>query len=218
MRDLASASARRAQLLWLMLTAAAFGFVEGAVVVYLRAVAYPEGFAFPLREVPPLLLKTEVLREAATLLLILGFANAARRRPLARFAVFALVFGVWDLGYYLTLKGALDWPASLLDWDILFLIPAPWTSPVLAPVLVSLALVGFALPLLLAPEERAWPIRRAHWLLASAGGALILASFFRNAELVMAGGTPSRYSWWLFLIGMALGLGSAGAVFARRRP
>jgi len=90
----------------------------------------------------------EVAREAATLLMLLGVAMLAERRPLRRFAAFAFCFGVWDIVYYVMLRAAIGWPASLLEWDILFLIPAPWTSPVLAPVLVSLALIGAAVLIL----------------------------------------------------------------------
>ena len=40
----------------------AMGFIESAVVVYLRAIYYPEGFAFPLRSLDPGIVSTEVLR------------------------------------------------------------------------------------------------------------------------------------------------------------
>ena len=33
---------------WLIVYAAAMAYVEAAVVVYLRALYYPQGFAFPL--------------------------------------------------------------------------------------------------------------------------------------------------------------------------
>jgi hypothetical protein len=216
--ELDKLSGRLRQLLWLLLAGGAFGFIEAAVVVYLRELAYPEGFTFPLREISTLLLRTELLRELATLTLLLALARATRRRALPRFAVFALSFGVWDLAYYLFLKLLLGWPAGLLDWDILFLIPAPWVSPVLAPVLVSLALIACALPILLAPGDRSWRIGPARWVLMTLGGLLILASFLWNSAAVQAGGLPGAYPWWLFSLGMILGLGAAIPALARTTP
>ena len=35
-----------------------------------------------------------------------------------------------------------------MDWDVLFLIPVVWASPVLYPVLVSLAMFAFAVAIL----------------------------------------------------------------------
>ena len=140
-------------LLWCTIFATAFGVVEGAVVVYLRELYYPEGFAFPLKEMAPRILAIEIVREAATLVLLLGVAILAQRRPVRRFAVFAFCFGVWDITYYLALKALLGWPPGLLTWDILFLIPLPWTGPVLAPVLVSLALIAAGVAILRAPED-----------------------------------------------------------------
>lgn len=200
------AARRRAQWLWLLLAGIAFGFVEAAVVVYLRAIAYPGGFDFPLQPLDARLVATEIAREAATLLLLLGVALAARRRPLARFAAFTLLFGAWDLAYYGALKLLLDWPSGLLDWDVLFLVPAPWLAPVLAPALVSTALVACATPLLLAGPDRDWGLDRRDWIPLVLGGLLVLASFFTETARVLAGERPERFAWELFAAGMALGL------------
>lgn len=131
----------------------AFAYIESAVVVYLREIFHPEGFDFPLEVFGPeqintKLLFTEIGREAATLILILTacilFGNNLRQR----FAHFLFIFAIWDIFYYVWLKVLLGWPASIMDWDILFLIPVTWASPVLAPVLVSLTLFLFALVIL----------------------------------------------------------------------
>jgi hypothetical protein len=184
-------------------TACAFGVIEGAVVVYLRDLTYPEGFAFPLKEMPWRLLVLEVARESATLVLLLGVAFLAERTPLRRFAVFAFSFGVWDLVYYVTLKVCLGWPADVLTWDVLFLIPVVWTGPVLAPVLVSVALVAAAIDLLARPEPRLTP---ADWGVEIAAGLAVLASFFWNLPAVSAGEVPRSYPWWLFLLGYGAGV------------
>jgi len=192
------------KLVWSGLFASAFGVVEGAVVVYLRKIAYPGGFRFPLREIEPDLLRTEVVREAATLLVLLAMACAAARGARRRFALFAFCFGVWDIVYYVALKVLLDWPAHLLDRDVLFLIPLPWTAPVLAPVLVSLALIAAGIVLLRRPDVI---VRWRDWAIAGAGGALVLASFFWNTPAVVAGKVPGPYPWPLFLAGWLVAVG-----------
>ncbi len=52
-----------------------------------------------------------------------------------------VAFGVWDIFYYVFLKVMCDWPRSLFDWDILFLLPLPWWGPVLAPVSIALLMI-----------------------------------------------------------------------------
>ncbi len=195
-------------LLWLTLFGIAFGYIEGAVVVYLRELYYPGGFSLDLLALRPRhIITTEVAREAASLLLLLSVAWLAVRGGLRRFAVFAFCFGVWDLVFYLTLKLLLDWPASLLDWDILFLIPAPWTAPVLAPVLVSLGLVTAGVMLLLPPGKRLPRFTRRDWLIESGAGLVIVATFFWALPNLAAGRPPGAYPWWLFAIGYLGGMG-----------
>lgn len=182
--------------------------IEGAVVVYLRAIYYPEGFRFPLKEIAPDHLRIELVREAATIVLLLAAAMLAERRAARRFAVFAFCFGVWDITYYLALKVFLDWPPSLLTPDILFLIPMPWTGPVLAPVLVSLALIAAAIVLLHRPPD----LRAADWVFEAVAGLVVLASFLWSA------GSPS-FPWWLFAIGYGGGvLWFTGRVLRPRSP
>lgn len=189
----------RALLFWSTLFAAAFGVIEGAVVVYLRAIAYPEGFAFPLKPVETRLLSTELVRELATLALLLAFAFVAVRGRHLRFAVFAFCFGVWDVVYYVALKAFLDWPESLLTWDVLFLIPVVWTGPVLAPILVSLSLMAAAVAILARPTI---VLRPTDWVVEIAAGCVVLASFFWNA----AEAVPRTFPWWLFLLGWCGGM------------
>jgi hypothetical protein len=213
----------RRQIPWVTLWAAAFGVTEGAVVVYLRRLCYPgqpdDGPLFPLRLVDPLILRTEMAREAATLLMLLGLALLAERRPLRRFAVFALAFGVWDLAYYGFLHVALGWPASLMDWDVLFLIPRPWSSPVLAPVLVSLALVWAAVRLLgRIDAERPNPFRLTDWLAQAACGALILWSFLWDAQAVEFGAVPESFAWCPFLAGLLAGVALFEQALRRASP
>jgi hypothetical protein len=214
--DILARMPRRHLLTWLTLWSVAFGLCEGAVVVYLRRLCYPghpdDGPLFPLRVVEPLILSIEKWREAGTLAMLLGVAMLAERRPLRRFAVFAFCFGVWDLVYYATLHVALGWPASLMDWDVLFLIPAPWASPVLAPALVSLTLVAAsAFVLLRIDEATGSPFRAGDWLAQSAFGVFVIWSMLWNAEAVERQQPPGAFPWWLFLAGLLGGV----ALFVR---
>lgn len=122
----------------------AFGFVEATVVVYLRAaggLAPGRGgaldYAPALQDIPQDLLAIEVLREAATIVMLVSIALLAARRARERWAMFLHTFAIWDLAYYAGLWAIVRWPPSLLTDDILFLIPVPWISDVWYPVLVS---------------------------------------------------------------------------------
>lgn len=133
----------------------AFGFVEAAVVVYLRAtVALLPGYggtladvarlssglyqnARLLGELPESLLTVEVFREAATIIVLISIALLAIKSPRERCAVFLWTFAVWDIFYYAGLWLTVGWPPSLWAPDVLFLIPVPWTAQVWFPILVS---------------------------------------------------------------------------------
>ena len=133
----------------LLLFGVSFGYVEAAVVAYLRALGEPvrERFypgrgpddLFPLLKLeqleaggPELLqvLKTEFAREAATLVMLGAVATAVGRGGAQWLAAFMITFGVWDVSFYAFLRVLLHWPQSLLTWDLLFLIPVPWAGPV----------------------------------------------------------------------------------------
>jgi len=215
-------SARRT-LLWLGVYAAAMAWVESTLVVYLRRLYYPDDplVIFPLRIWPMRDLLLELVREAATVAMILAVALLAVAGRVRRTAAFLFVFGVWDLCYYLWLKIALGWPATWTEWDILFLIPWPWLAPWLTPAAAALLFVLWAAPILARDEETAVP-RRA-WVLGTGGLALMLASFLAPALPLLGGDpaaiaafVPERFPWWLYLAGaslLAAGLlaGRAGA-------
>jgi hypothetical protein len=133
------------QYLPLLIFAVSMGLLEAIVVVYIRELYYPDGFRFPLKELPPWLIVVEWVREITTLLMLGSVAWITGNSFLKRLAAFLYLFGIWDIVYYLGLKIFLDWPESLLTWDILFLIPFAWVGPVLAPVLCSLMMILMAL-------------------------------------------------------------------------
>jgi hypothetical protein len=127
------------------------------------------------------------------------------------------VFGVWDIFYYLWLKVLLGWPASVFDWDVLFLIPLPWIGPVVAPLLVALAMVGCGVAICLRiAEGRPFQPRLLAWVLGGAGMAVILLSFMVDTDATLGGLPPRDYRYELLASGLLLLL--SGFAFAWRSP
>jgi hypothetical protein len=153
----------RSQLLVAAIFASSFGFVEAAVVVYLRAaVGLLPGYQGTLGDVqraittydqsksiadfPPSLLAVEVWREAATMVILASVAFLAATKFRERWAIFLWTFAIWDATYYGGLWATIRWPGSLKELDVLFLIPVPWISQVWFPLVVSgLTLVAILL-------------------------------------------------------------------------
>jgi hypothetical protein len=144
----------------------------------------------------------EVIREAATLLMLSGVALVAVGNRNLWLPAFAVAFGTWDLFYYVFLKLLVDWPASLLTWDVLFLIPAPWAAPVLAPAIVSVSIIVTGLVALRRPVQ----MRLVHWIAIGLSVCLILLSFVWDSPNLMRGGLPSNFSWTVFGLGELLGV------------
>ena len=191
----------------------AFGYIEAAVVVYLREIFYPDGFTFPLTifGVDPFwkrFLLTEIGREAATIVLIFTGAWLFGRNRRQRFAYFLTIFAIWDIFYYVWLKVLLNWPASIMDWDILFLIPVPWASAVLYPVLISVTLLIFAAVILYRDARgRAINVTRNDWLAFFVAGIIVVVSFCTPGSYVAEPDYKSYFYWPLFAAGLLLAAG-----------
>lgn len=202
----------------LIIWAAAFAFVESAVVEYLRGLYYPlseGGFRFPLKTFEYFTalgdehykrLLIELGREPATLIMLAALGMIAGRNRREAWAHFIIAFGVWDIFYYLWLKLFLDWPSSIFDWDLLFLIPVPWVGPVIAPVLISLVMIACGIVVLhfehiQKPLSTTWP----DWGILVFAGFVIIAAFCRDYENIMRGGLPNPFDWPLFLFGLIAG-------------
>lgn len=194
----------RARLLWIIVFGTAFGWLEAAVVVYLRRIYYPTGFALPLQPIDSPILVVELGREAATLIMLAAVAMLAGRTRWQRFAAFIVAFGVWDLVYYLGLKLALDWPATLADWDVLFLLPWPWLGPVYAPATVALLMVFFGIQVFRREEIHPGRADRLSWLLGSVGALVLLVSWLGDLEAAVGGALPQPYKTVLFVMGALL--------------
>jgi len=116
----------------------AFGYIEGSVVYYLRLEYYPEGFDFNLKDIGTSTVIVEMIREFCTLVVIFSVSYLSVNKNILRFSFFVYSFAVWDIVYYITLHFIEGWPRTLLDRDVLFLIPVPWFAPVLSPIIISL--------------------------------------------------------------------------------
>ena len=197
------------KMLWVALFAVAFALVESSVVVYLRALYYPAGFSFPLRLMEIAHLGVELGREIATMVMLVAIGVIAGGRPWERFGYFLIAFGAWDILYYFWLWVLLGWPRSLLEWDVLFLIPVPWIGPVLAPLLISAMMIGIGAAITLRIHRgRAFLPGRASWAVALLGTAVILFSFTSDTGATLQGRMPEPYAYWQLVVGLLLyGLG-----------
>ncbi len=153
-----------------------------------------------------------VAMAAATLVMLLAVGVLAGRSWRSRLGYAAVAFGVWDIFYYVFLKVMCGWPHSLLDWDILFLLPLPWWGPVLAPVSIALLMLlwGTFATQFERPNESVlaqWKV----WLPNFMGVVLALYLFMADAIRVANGGVPAlramlpvRFNWPLFAIALLL--------------
>jgi hypothetical protein len=203
----------KSRLIWCAILAIAFAYIESAVVVYLRALFYPNGFRFPVADIPLFLFLTEVGREAAAVVVLLSVSCLVMQKPKLRFFLFLYCFGVWDIFYYVWLKVLIDWPASLLDWDVLFLIPVPWLGPVLSPILISLLCIAAAVIINHGESlGRSVTFYRVDWLLGILAALIIFGSYLWEVDAIVQKTIPEGYPWWLWAIGIIL----ASSVFIRR--
>lgn len=208
---------------WLFAFATAMGLLEAAVVVYLRNIYYPEGFSFPMVSMSLNITQVELWREAATVVMLVAIGVLAGRTPAERFGFFIFCFAVWDIFYYVFLYVFLSWPASVMEWDILFLIPLPWFGPVLAPVIVSLNMIGLSIIASYFVQRKGKAgFKWAEIALMIVGCLVIIGSFMAdyywhlmevktntpnfsmsNETVIqeMAKFTPEYYNWWVFFIG-----------------
>jgi hypothetical protein len=206
---------------WVVLFAAAFAYVESAVVVYLRKIYFDGAFEFPIatvwengRHVLDPLIVVEMVREAATIVMLAAAGILAGANALQRFSFFMIAFGVWDIFYYVWLRVILRWPDSLMTWDLLFYIPLPWVGPVITPVLISVAMIA-AGSILICAGLKGYAIRWRwyDWVIELGCGLLLIVAFcwdWRNILRVPDGvtysGIPNPFAWWLFLPAYLLAL------------
>lgn len=193
--------------------AAAMAYLEAAVVVYFQlALGLQVGAIFPLRPASAAggLVAIEAGREAATLVMIATVGLLVGRTWLERLAWSAVVFGVWDIGYYAWLHVFSGWPPTPDTPDLLFLLPVPWVGPVWSPLAVSATLVGVGLAAASAARSgRRLAIARWHWTAGLGGGLLVVLSYTLDTGRLIDGGLPGPYPWPILAAGMLLALAAA---------
>lgn len=218
----------RRELVALVLFGIAFGYVEAAVVVYLRAIDEPmrqrvrperdPDDVFPLSRLEDYrffgkedMLKhmfcTELGREFATMVMLAAIGLAHARNVRQWFAGFMISFAVWDIFYYVFLKLLLNWPASLMTWDILFYLPVAWAGPVITPVIIAVEMTAAGV-LILWREQAGRPlrVRLGHWATIVGGGLVVVVAFCWDYKNIMNNGLPNPFNWPLFLVGDAVGI------------
>lgn len=165
-------------LIWLTVFSIAMAFMESAVVIYLRELLYPGGFSFPLAEMEGSLAVTEIIRELSTLIMLMAVAVIAAKGFSLRFAWFIYCFAVWDIFYYIFLFLLIGWPASLLEWDILFLLPLTWTGPVISPLIITVLMISLAM-LIVYYSDRGIDtrIKKLEWIILTAGALVVVIAF-----------------------------------------
>ena len=208
---------QRASYIALWVFALAFGWIEAAAVVYLRETSPRDAVSavqFPLTFIAANLVPVEIVREACTLIVLGAVAWVAARRWADLVGAFLLIFGVWDLAYYATLRLVTGWPDGLSNWDLLFLIPLPWVAPVWAPATVAAIFVAAGSYLFWTPSRlRRYTPGDAAVILASA--AAIVGAFLVEWRVVFSHDVPQHFPDWLYWAGVAAG--TACFVHAERR-
>lgn len=212
---------------WITFFAISMAFVESSVVVYLRELYYPDGFNFPLQIIEGHVAVTEILREVATIIMLLGVAVLASKKRAEVMAWFIYAFAIWDIFYYVFLKFILNWPASFLTWDILFLIPVTWTGPVLAPLINSATMVILALVIIFYSRKGCNVSLKWHeWVMIIAGCLITITAYTldytsflldefsfgelfsisRQEEFIVYASQyiPAHFNWYLFSAGELL--------------
>ncbi len=226
-------------LLVVSLFSIAMGLLESAVVIYMREILYPEGFGFPMSPVQPDMMLTELLREGATIIMLLGIGFLAGRNTSERFAWFLYSFAIWDIFYYVFLWLLIGWPPSLMTYDVLFLLPSTWIGPVITPLIVSLTMMAYALLILVVNrQEKDIKIPGISWLLLITGSVILILGFIWDySAFIMESMTirdiwtlpkeqvlklatqyiPRKFNWFLFILGELVILSGILLFYLRRQ-
>jgi hypothetical protein len=192
--------------------AIAMAWMESATVYYIRSlVDRIEPYQADPLPIHGALGNVELWREAATLVMLAAAGWLAGRNWRQRAGYAALAFGAWDILYYVFLRMITGWPHTLLDWDILFLIPLPWWGPVLAPMSIAVLMIAWGTLATQADETVLDEAGRWPWIPGGIGIVLALTVFMSDALRALPDGRdailavlPAAFNWPLFSIALLL--------------
>lgn len=202
------------RILWVGVFAIAMAFLEAAVVVYLRRVYGITDLMLSVPPFDPRIGAIEFGRELSTLVMLLSVGIVAGQNLQSRLGVAIFAFGLWDVFYYIWLRVFIGWPSSLLDPDLLFLIPLPWWGPVLSPVLIALLMVVVGVLLSLSEEiQIILCFTRINLAILLVGMLVVLYTFMADALTLLPADAQtlsqvklSRFNWPVYIIGYVIGL------------
>jgi len=197
----------RKKIINLVLFGIAMGYLEAAVVYYLREIYCPSGFFFPLSMPSVKIYLVELGRELSTIIMLITMSYLIGK-GVEIVACFCILFGLWDIFYYVFLYVFLKWPSSLFTWDILFSIPVSWASPVICPVLVSILMIIFGVMILIIKDKKEKIIiLNREKILFILSLFFIFISFtidaFINPKIYLSV-KPENFHWGLFYTGVIL--------------
>lgn len=179
-------------------------YLESAVVVYLRAMYGIENLMRDINFRPDVYTFIEIGREAATIIMLVTLSLIAGNNWSKRIGYFFLSFGIWDIFYYIWLYVFIQWPRSLFEWDVLFLIPLPWWGPVITPILVSVLLITIGLLLI---YDFKFKISSFDLIIFCLSIVIILYTFMEDSIKIILSGNgnltevrPTNFNWILFLL------------------
>lgn len=203
---------QRRKLTAVAIFAIAMAYLESAVVVYLRRLYNIDNIATDIPNFDSTIAAVEVGREASTLLMLLSIGWIAGKSLQSRIAFAFFTFGVWDIFYYFWLWVFIGWPTSLLDTDLLFLIPLPWWGPVLSPALIALLMVcgGMAAIYIDHLNLQIRPIW-LDWTILFLGVGVVLYTFMADALAALPVAPdelhkvePTDFHWSIYSVGFIL--------------
>lgn len=188
--------------------AIAMGIMEAICVVYIRQIIFPPDGIISDIQSGNFNFSLEIIRELITMIMLSTVSILAAYNWRTRLAMFFLAFGVWDILYYVGLRIFLNWPQSIMDWDTLFLIPIPWYSPVLVPVLISIYfIVGSIFIIIHEGNGTKLKFSPTVIFLQFLAFCVWLVSFMINTPHINNFGYENvSYSWILFNIALILGI------------
>ncbi|MBU0528261.1 hypothetical protein KKF86_00665 [bacterium] len=191
------------------------GILEAICVMYIRQIMFPPDGNITNIPITNFNFSVEAIREAMTIIMLTTTSILAAYNVRTRLAMFFLAFGTWDILYYVGLRIFLQWPASIMDWDTLFLLPVAWYSPVLVPVLISIYFI-FGSIFIVLHEGNGTKLKFSFSVVLLQFSAFIFwfYSFIINSAIISENGyANAEYSWVLFFLGLALGVSSLSIAY-----